>query len=246
MFRHEVGAECKFGSFDPDLLDFARQAQEHRRIPMATRRNVKVFEQRELLQVKARQRRAKILRMAREVLAIEGYPNFKLRTVAQRTGISLGNLQYYFPTKHALVHALIDENNASYDRQFKRLFQRVPEDPRSRLLAVVDFLVCDLRKPLVRGFFFQFWALASHDSYVEECIEMTYSHYRGVLASLLRELNRGLSEAELSRRAAAIQSLIEGSTLTLLKSGKSLRHPPGLQSLILEVSLHIAEAPPAR
>lgn len=213
---------------------------------MATRNSDGALRDGDLQQAKARHRRAKILRVAREVMAFEGYPNFKLRTVADRTGISLGNLQYYFPSKHALVHALIDETQASYDRQYERLFQRIPDDPRSRFLAVIDFLVKDVREPLVRGFYFQFWALATDNAYVEKCMEKTYSYYRGVLVKLLRELNRLLPESELSLRAAAIQSLIEGSALTLHKSGRTFRHPPGLHSFILEESLHIAEAPSSK
>jgi len=191
-------------------------------------------------QEKARRRRTQILKTAREVLAREGWPNFKLRTVAARCGISLGNMQYYFPTKKELLHTLIEDIHSAYDAEYEKLFRRIDGDPEARFVGVVDFLLKDLRKPLVRGFFFQFWAMAGHDRYAEEQMEFTYDYYRRVLERLIGAMNPRLSATERRGRAAAIQSLIEGSTLTLRRNGRGWRHPPGLHDLIVQRSLQLA------
>jgi len=65
---------------------------------------------------KGEQRQREILAVARPFLLREGYAGFSLRNVAKQAGISLGNLQYYFPAKDDLlidiVQAEIDANLA--------------------------------------------------------------------------------------------------------------------------------------
>ncbi len=65
---------------------------------------------------KGERKQRDILDVARPFLLSEGYPAFSLRDVAKRAGISLGNLQYYFPSKDDLlvfiVQSEIDETLA--------------------------------------------------------------------------------------------------------------------------------------
>lgn len=56
---------------------------------------------------KGEARREAIEAEARRMLLTEGYARVSVRTIATRLGISLGNLQYYFPTKDDLVEAVI-------------------------------------------------------------------------------------------------------------------------------------------
>ncbi len=56
---------------------------------------------------KGEERRDAIQVEARRALLNEGYSGVSLRQIATRLGISVGNLQYYFPTKDDLVEAVI-------------------------------------------------------------------------------------------------------------------------------------------
>ncbi|TQV86047.1 TetR/AcrR family transcriptional regulator [Exilibacterium tricleocarpae] len=56
---------------------------------------------------KGEARRQAIEAEARQVLLSEGYACLSLRTIASSLGMSVGNLQYYFPTKDDLVEAII-------------------------------------------------------------------------------------------------------------------------------------------
>ena len=49
-----------------------------------------------------------ILLAAEKLLIDEGYHNFSLRKVAATADLTLGNLQYYFPSKDALIKAMLD------------------------------------------------------------------------------------------------------------------------------------------
>ncbi|MEL6596516.1 MAG: TetR/AcrR family transcriptional regulator [Pseudomonadota bacterium] len=56
---------------------------------------------------KGEARRLAIIRDARRILLKDGYVNLSLRQIATNLGMSVGNLQYYFPTKDSLVQATI-------------------------------------------------------------------------------------------------------------------------------------------
>lgn len=57
--------------------------------------------------------RSRILQSARELLVQEGYDQVILREVAKRTGIKLGNLQYYFATRDDLLAALFEAEGSA-------------------------------------------------------------------------------------------------------------------------------------
>ena len=54
-------------------------------------------------------RRTSILAEARTVLLSRGYAHLSLRDIAKMLGVSVGNLQYYFPAKDDLVEAVIQQ-----------------------------------------------------------------------------------------------------------------------------------------
>lgn len=56
---------------------------------------------------KGEERREAIEAAARRMLLDEGYAGVSLRRIATKLGMSVGNLQYYFPTKDDLVESVI-------------------------------------------------------------------------------------------------------------------------------------------
>ena len=52
-----------------------------------------------------------IVEVARAILLEGGSLGFSLREVAARAGISISNVQYYFPTKPALLSAVVEPVN---------------------------------------------------------------------------------------------------------------------------------------
>jgi AcrR family transcriptional regulator len=53
-------------------------------------------------------RRLSLVRAAYEVIAKEGFEGLRTRTVADRVGVNVATLHYYFPTKEALIGGLAD------------------------------------------------------------------------------------------------------------------------------------------
>ncbi|MBY5931696.1 TetR/AcrR family transcriptional regulator [Tateyamaria omphalii] len=58
---------------------------------------------------KGEARRSEIMAEARKVLLDDGYQKLSLRQIAARLNISVGNLQYYFPSKDDLVETVLTQ-----------------------------------------------------------------------------------------------------------------------------------------
>ena len=53
-------------------------------------------------------RRLSLIRAAYEVIAEQGFEGLRTRTVAERVGVNIATLHYYFPTKEALIGGLAE------------------------------------------------------------------------------------------------------------------------------------------
>jgi AcrR family transcriptional regulator len=53
-------------------------------------------------------RRLSLIRATYEVIAKEGFEGLRTRTVAERVGVNIATLHYYFPTKEALIGGLAE------------------------------------------------------------------------------------------------------------------------------------------
>lgn len=64
-----------------------------------------------MVRARGTERRAEILRAAFEVIAERGYRGASLNAVAERVGLSQQGLLHYFPTKEALLLAVLEERD---------------------------------------------------------------------------------------------------------------------------------------
>lgn len=182
----------------------------------------------------------KILKAAEKLLAFHGYPYFTIRNIAERTGVSVGSVQHYYRTKNELLQDLLLYVTDKYNEEYGRVFSKTFDSPDDRFFGFVDFLLQDMTNPLRRGFFFQAWALAPMDEYVEKRMEESFSRYHAAVSNMVKDLNPELSKAEISKRASAIQSIIEGTQLTLVKKGRYFVHRESIRGTVREEAYGIA------
>lgn len=62
----------------------------------------------------------------------------RIRDIAERSGMSLGHLQYYFPTKGELYLAVLDHMRATFVEDRNRAFSESPTNPGSRLKVFLE------------------------------------------------------------------------------------------------------------
>ena len=86
-----------------------------------------------------------ILKAARTVFIRDGHAGLSMRMVAEEAGVALGNVSYYFPSKRALLEAMLKEELADYVEEHIRQFEASRDSPLEILLNVVEFYVSNAR-----------------------------------------------------------------------------------------------------
>lgn len=81
-------------------------------------------------------KRGKLLSTARQLIHRQGYHRTTLADIAEHSGITVGNMYYYFKTKDQLVRAIIDERTERF-RALTREWEQEP-DPKKRLLLFLE------------------------------------------------------------------------------------------------------------
>jgi len=160
---------------------------------------------------KGEERRAKIIFAARDLLIDSGYHNFSLRRVAQSAGISVGNLQYYFPTKQSLTTALLQDVIEEYLEEFEEM--RSEGKPEQQFLKIVRLVFEDLQDRATTVFFPELWSLANHEPGVTEQLDAMYNRYREVLAEVIHDINPKLTSDQARKLAVFISASMEGHTM---------------------------------
>jgi AcrR family transcriptional regulator len=161
---------------------------------------------------KGRTRAADILDAGVSVLIEHGYHNFSLRRVADEAGLRLGNLQHYFPSKDALVQAMLDRVIEAYLARFVRI-QESGLDPEAEFRQIIDMVFRDLNTRRTTVFFPELWSLANHDTVVAGHMDRMYARYRDVLGASIARINPALDEAQVRRLALFVSASIEGHTV---------------------------------
>ncbi len=162
---------------------------------------------------KGRQKLHEILKVATEVLAFKGYSAFTMRNIASRLGITHRNLQYYFKTKSSLFQAVVEYMIELELQTAREAVDREDLTPEDKFSAFIKYSIRDNEIPLIRGFQFELWALATRDKFAAECRDRTTNAYCDFIVSLIEPLTPRLSEAERNSKAAIILSLLQGSPL---------------------------------
>jgi AcrR family transcriptional regulator len=155
-------------------------------------------------------RTALILEAAVALFVREGGAGFTARGVAKEAGVSLGSVQYLFPSKDRLLRAMLERVLAQYEAMYARVAAALPFNGEERLLGVVDFLVQDTWRPETRRFFFNFYALSCHDGFTATLLNQTYLHHRRRLAGYIGAARPALSERACFDLALQLSALIDG------------------------------------
>lgn len=184
---------------------------------------------------------ARIVEAAHALLESDNLDRFSMRNVAQRAGVSLANLQYYFPTRSDLAKALFFYIGEHYQAAYRECTSAAPESPRERLKAVLRFNMQDISTRPTRRFFIQFWALlGSMDDFSGKYLGELYAIDIEQLSEHIRPLQPLATAAEIERRATLIAAMTEGLTVVL---GQATAEDPGYEALVeaaIEVMIRIA------
>jgi AcrR family transcriptional regulator len=198
------------------------------------------------VQSKGRQRAEEILAAARAVLVEEGYASLTTRKVAQRVGIRLSNVQYYYPTKVELVRALFEHSVGERAQAVALGMDAGKRSARDRLLWAVDQFLASHHSLEHQAFLRELWALAAHDPEVAEVKNVFYQRWVDLGAQVLLEIDPELGQRKAQRRALLIVSLVDG--LSLFHGAAGIDHPArkGIEKELRELVDGLAKSPKRR
>lgn len=158
------------------------------------------------------ERRIKIILEAAEQLLIDsGYHNFSMRKVATKAGVSVGNLQYYFPSKDNLLEALLDHVIQNYLDAFEQF--RGQHTPKEQFIKIIKAVVKDLKTKHTTVFFPELWSMANHEKHVSKIMDNMYGKYRAMVAEIIKDINPTLTDLQAHRLSLFITSSLEGHTI---------------------------------
>jgi AcrR family transcriptional regulator len=153
------------------------------------------------------------LAAAETILIDQGYANLSMRKVANLAGLTLGNLQYYFPSKEALVNTLLDNCIQGYLDRFERIRAHAGTDPEEQFRSLIKDILLDLNTKKTTVFFPEVWSLANHDKTTSKSLDNMYQKYRLVLIEVITLINPALSNEQVRRAALFFSASMEGHTI---------------------------------
>ncbi|OXI33536.1 TetR/AcrR family transcriptional regulator [Burkholderia aenigmatica] len=170
-----------------------------------------------------------ILRVARSMLLESGPVNFSQRAVALRAGISVSNLQYYFPTKLAILRAVAEPEVDSYLRALKRMLDSSIR-PREIRDAIVKRSLHDAKNAEYAALLRHFFSFASTDPECAKLLSDWYNTLTLEFAKLIHAVNPEFGTADSVHVATLLIALADGLTLQLVEGRHRQVDLPGLEA----------------
>ena len=165
--------------------------------------------------------REAIVRAAEAVLIEHGHARFTIQRVAEKLGISPGNVNYYFPTKASLLETLIVFTLMQYRRRVRAAGQKINSGTAQALGEVVRWLMADSVSARSNRLFRELWAIALNDARLARALDRFYT--RSVHAHLRRLTDRSTVTAPTERLEAIVFLLHAISEGTIVLFGMQLR-----------------------
>ncbi|WP_407935810.1 TetR/AcrR family transcriptional regulator [Cupriavidus necator] len=173
-----------------------------------------------------------IVRVARKLLLEGGSLEFSLRAVALGAGISISNLQYYFPTRQAVLRAVMAPIIDAYLDDLKLALDN-SVSPRESLNTLLQKVLSDARNSKDSALWWHFVSLTSTDP---ECARMYDEWYdtltRGI-AELVRAVNPERKRAESLQTASLLIAMADGLALQLGTGRRRREIPAGVDAAFL-------------
>lgn len=185
-----------------------------------------------------------ILQAAREIFAAEGYGGLSMRRVAAQVGASLSNVQHYYGSKDTLIEALmLDAMNQLQEKIDSIVASMEGKSRVEQFLATIDMFLEELGSPVMRGMFFEFWALATRNTFASALMEKMQARERKAIFKLIQGMSPHISDEDYIVRAALIVAQVEGLMLFRVRNRPRRPELEGLENAAREAVLRLATQP---
>jgi AcrR family transcriptional regulator len=159
---------------------------------------------------KGGERIAAILEDAKNIVVEEGFSALSFRAIAKRTGMTVGNVSYYFASKDQLMEQLAEY---IFDRWEKRFRKSIPVDAGDKMgifLYAIRYMIEENKRPRSRSLLLEMWAMANQSSAIAKMMDVFYARMRAQIEVMIIDINPNLPKQACRLRAALIAAQIEG------------------------------------
>lgn len=189
---------------------------------------------------KGRERRKQIIATSRARLIERGVPGLVLRDIAEEMGITHGNLQYYFATKHDLLRAVFDDEVAKFTTGLHDAVQS-SGSASGRLSAIIDSCV-----KLITSEDTKIWrilfSVADTSREFADILKLENDHFEKILATELKGISSGSSEKQRLRIAKIFRSILDGLSIEFIYNDPNGPDVPALKKEIESLLLGALKA----
>jgi AcrR family transcriptional regulator len=153
-----------------------------------------------------------IIDAARELLIEEGSAGFSMRKVAQKLGMSLGNVQYYFPSRVKVLEGLLETDLDAYRKGFAAIQQENHRGYETLNTSIDQMLGESGEQDEVAVFRALF---SFHEPEIIESLKRYYQELYELLAQGLAHLSeRPLDSPEVQQATALLFPYLDGYVTT--------------------------------
>ena len=153
-------------------------------------------------------RRQQIVDIARQILIEAGEGGLVLRDVAEKAGITHGNLQYYFATKDDLIVAVFDQEVLRYTRSMHDAVNQT-STKEGTISAIIDSALTEMRSESTT-LWMMLSSLARQSEALRGILKTANDRYDQSLAEVLGRIDVALSEQRRGHLAQMIRMMIDG------------------------------------
>jgi AcrR family transcriptional regulator len=160
---------------------------------------------------KGSQREAAVVSATAALIAELGVDNVRISDIAERAGMSVGHVGYYFPRKSGLLLRAIELSEHAFRDDVEQQCREIA-DPWQRLTRVIELAMADGARDRGWVLWLEVWARAGRDAELAERQAALDADWRGLLAEVLREgVERGVfADHDVDALSLTLSCLIDG------------------------------------
>ncbi|SEE38419.1 DNA-binding transcriptional regulator, AcrR family [Arthrobacter alpinus] len=164
-------------------------------------------------------RRASLLDAAEHVLVTLGNANATMRNIAAESDVRLGHLQHYFPTRSALMQAVLE-------RVLERFLASMQETTgvaigvgtegpitREESGRIFGSMMQQQQEPATVRLYVEIWAMAASDTETAAVLRDFYVQYSHYVEHIVKRAQPEMTANVCRARANAIVTLFEGAAI---------------------------------
>lgn len=155
----------------------------------------------------------RILDGAEAVLREHGYAGFTTRRVAEVACIAPGNLSYHYPTKLALLRAVIERLVARYAERLRAALDQPGLASGPDVEALVRWLLTDAATYETTWLFRELWAMSLRDEVVRDAVDDLYDELMHRIGTALQDACPAADPQGIRDLVQFIALMSEGSTV---------------------------------